>query len=342
MRCIRCGSELSPEEMYCGECGAPRPRVPERFAETEKQFAALKARRDAGQLSDSNYEAALRALIFQDDAGKHWMLGTESGEWYRAEGQRWVRADPPLQSSIPPPKETLAVVAPPSRVKRRLSWLWIALGGAVIVTAAVCGAMYIFLSAAIPLQLKALAPTAAPRSTFPVPKEAATAVPQSAAATPSPGTTGGGFCEGMCSRVPKDGSVTIADPGLSLYLPAGWIYRQGSGNIDARSTDADDAFRLGVYWYAAPAGSTAETALRDQLREQLPSSSLSTISTDKAAVGDLAWCTGEIGSSSFYAAAVGPDAQNRVLFWFGLEGQTRTQLTLSQFKESARRSGFTR
>jgi hypothetical protein len=119
---------MTPEEQFCGECGAPRPRLPARFEETEKQFVALKARRDAGQLTDADYESALRVLVVQDEAGTYWMLGTESGKWYRYNGQEWVGADPPVEAAEPSQKNTNVAVAAGHPAKRLQPWAWIAVG----------------------------------------------------------------------------------------------------------------------------------------------------------------------------------------------------------------------
>ena len=62
MKCTKCGVELALEDKFCGECGAPRPqpsperspRVPPRFAEAERRFAALRASYQAGELVDGS------------------------------------------------------------------------------------------------------------------------------------------------------------------------------------------------------------------------------------------------------------------------------------------------
>ena len=63
MKCTNCGAELVPEARFCGECGAPRPQWPPRFAEAEQRFAVLRARYQAGELDDAAYEAELQKLV---------------------------------------------------------------------------------------------------------------------------------------------------------------------------------------------------------------------------------------------------------------------------------------
>jgi hypothetical protein len=66
------------------------------------------------------------------------------------------------------------------------------------------------------------------------------------------------------------------------------------------------------------------------------------ISFERAPVGELAWCTGTLSETPFYAAVAGPDAQNRLLWWFGVAYQPGAELPLSLFKDSAQRSRYTK
>jgi hypothetical protein len=82
MKCTNCGARLFPEDKFCGDCGAPRPQVPARFAEAKRQFAALRAHHQAGELDAKAYRAGLRQLVVEDAAGDYCGLGADSGEWY--------------------------------------------------------------------------------------------------------------------------------------------------------------------------------------------------------------------------------------------------------------------
>lgn len=64
----------------------------DRFAEVERQAAALRHERAAGRLTEEDLKARLSELMIQDEAGAWWMVGTRSGEWYRSQGDKWVRA----------------------------------------------------------------------------------------------------------------------------------------------------------------------------------------------------------------------------------------------------------
>jgi cation transporter-like permease len=141
-KCPKCGQEIAPDEQFCGNCGTPRPRLPPRFEETEKQYAALKARYEARQLSEADYDAALTKLVIQDESGACWMIGAKTGQWYRYDGQQWVRAEPvlaavaaerPAAEPAPPPSAAprAPVEAAPARPGTPSAPLWTAIGWAV-------------------------------------------------------------------------------------------------------------------------------------------------------------------------------------------------------------------
>jgi dipeptidyl aminopeptidase/acylaminoacyl peptidase len=133
MKCSHCGSGLLLGEQFCGECGAPRPRLPRRFEETEKQFAALKARHAAQELGEAEYNDALKRLVLQDEAGTHWMIGAETGQWYRFDAPNWVRADPTTAAPAKPIPTAPTTVAP-----QVLSWKGIvAISGCLFILAAI-------------------------------------------------------------------------------------------------------------------------------------------------------------------------------------------------------------
>lgn len=101
MKCLKCGTELTAGARFCNKCGALRPELLPGFEFTEGEFAALKTRRDAGELSPEDFDKAVKNLVVQDSAGTFWMLGAESGEWQRFDGKSWVRAEPPVSRTMP-------------------------------------------------------------------------------------------------------------------------------------------------------------------------------------------------------------------------------------------------
>lgn len=80
------------------------------FAEVDQRYLVLKQQFDAGDLSEEEFDDALRALMIQDELGRWWAKARDSGQWnfYDAVTQTWAPAAPP-QPAAPP------VMPPPPR-----------------------------------------------------------------------------------------------------------------------------------------------------------------------------------------------------------------------------------
>ncbi len=83
------------------------------FARVEKEIADLRQELTAGRLTEEQFKARLREMMVEDGDGNWWMVGYETGEWYRHDGTDWLRADPPGRA-VPDP--TPQPVAPSARV----------------------------------------------------------------------------------------------------------------------------------------------------------------------------------------------------------------------------------
>ena len=71
----------------------------DRFSKVERGAARLNQKRAAGQLGEADWQRQMNELMVQDDAGTWWMVGVETGQWFRFEGSAWVRANPPGHST---------------------------------------------------------------------------------------------------------------------------------------------------------------------------------------------------------------------------------------------------
>ena len=111
------------------------------FQEAETRFQQIEQRHAAGQLSESNYRAALSELRVTDEWGRLWMLQEQTGQWHIYYQEQWVPSTPP-RPAAPQPPPSPAVAQPPRRERSTggkvliylIIWavIWIVIGGAVL------------------------------------------------------------------------------------------------------------------------------------------------------------------------------------------------------------------
>ena len=111
------------------------------FSQVASEFHNLKAQYDAGTLSEADFKTRLQDLMIQDEQGRWWMIGYETGQWYVHDGEKWVRGEPPIVEAPPAmvtaepekpifqPSTPAKAAAQPPAPARKL-WLWV---GAVII-----------------------------------------------------------------------------------------------------------------------------------------------------------------------------------------------------------------
>ena len=72
--------------------------------ELENRYSQLKSQLDAGTISLQQFQNEVNKLQFQDAEGRHWMIGAQTGQWYRLDGVNWVPAKPPRLSGVRCPR----------------------------------------------------------------------------------------------------------------------------------------------------------------------------------------------------------------------------------------------
>ncbi len=68
------------------------------FGQVEERVAKLRQSLTAGQMTEEQFKFQLREMMVEDEDGNWWMVGYETGKWYRHDGTDWVRADPPRRA----------------------------------------------------------------------------------------------------------------------------------------------------------------------------------------------------------------------------------------------------
>jgi hypothetical protein len=100
------------------------------FAEVEREVAKLRQDLAAGRLTEERLKDRLRELMVEDTEGNWWMVGYETGEWYRHDGTDWVPDQPPdhvAPRPIPtPPAQPVALAKP------KLQWFIVLVLGLLI------------------------------------------------------------------------------------------------------------------------------------------------------------------------------------------------------------------
>lgn len=84
----------------------------DKYRHAEDEYFKLRGQFDTGRLSQEQFDEKLRALMLQDEQGRYWMLGADSGKWYYYDGTKWVQGDPYPGASMPPPVVAAAAVPP--------------------------------------------------------------------------------------------------------------------------------------------------------------------------------------------------------------------------------------
>jgi hypothetical protein len=73
---------------------APDPALPE-FSRVETEFVRLKAQFERGILTEQEFKSRLDELMIEDNQGRWWILGYQTGLWYYHDGEKWVQSEPP-------------------------------------------------------------------------------------------------------------------------------------------------------------------------------------------------------------------------------------------------------
>lgn len=67
----------------------------DRFQEVEAAFGRLKGNFAEGRITQQEFIDSLKQLRIKDSQGRFWMIGAQSGQWYRFDGRDWIQAKPP-------------------------------------------------------------------------------------------------------------------------------------------------------------------------------------------------------------------------------------------------------
>ena len=89
------------------------------FSQVEAEFQRLKGQFEAGAITEDEFKAQLEELMIEDEEGKWWIIGYETGQWYYHDGEKWVPGEPLRPPTRPPtrhpPLKDPRTVPPPRK-----------------------------------------------------------------------------------------------------------------------------------------------------------------------------------------------------------------------------------
>jgi hypothetical protein len=104
------------------------------FPEVEREVAKLRQDLAASRLTEEQFKAHLREMMVEDEEGNWWMVGYETGEWYRHDGTDWVPNQPPGRVTAMPVSSLPARPAERAQVGWGFWFPWVlvtAIGGGI-------------------------------------------------------------------------------------------------------------------------------------------------------------------------------------------------------------------
>ena len=67
----------------------------DRFKDAEKELNQLRKEFNRKRLSEPDFKKRLKELRPQDQEGRFWTIGAQTGKWYYFDGDDWIEAKPP-------------------------------------------------------------------------------------------------------------------------------------------------------------------------------------------------------------------------------------------------------
>ncbi len=67
----------------------------DQFKSVEKEFEQLRDKFRQKEISESDFKKKLKELRLQDQSGRFWTIGAQTGKWYYFDGNDWTESKPP-------------------------------------------------------------------------------------------------------------------------------------------------------------------------------------------------------------------------------------------------------
>jgi Short C-terminal domain len=116
------------------------------FQEADRRYADLKRQRDAGTISEEEFETQRQRLMVLDGEGRWWAKSRDTGEWRYHDGSAWVQGSPPgyeedvSGAKSTPPEPPPAPASAGGRRRRMPLWIpVVGLGGLALIGIVIVG-----------------------------------------------------------------------------------------------------------------------------------------------------------------------------------------------------------
>jgi len=70
-----------------------------KFKDIETKFKDLRVKAERGEIDNNTVNKELKKLMLMDSKGYYWIIGGNSGKWYKYDGKDWKESDPYLEGN---------------------------------------------------------------------------------------------------------------------------------------------------------------------------------------------------------------------------------------------------
>jgi TolB protein len=95
------GDVLCDEDIYCSPLQENGNIMDSNIEALEQRYQLLYSDYQAGRIDEATFAAEVDKLQFQDNRGRYWMIGAQSGAWHYYDGQDWHQAEPREADNLP-------------------------------------------------------------------------------------------------------------------------------------------------------------------------------------------------------------------------------------------------
>jgi hypothetical protein len=217
----------------------------DRYRSAEDKYYKLRGQFDTGRITQEQFDERLRELMIQDDRGRYWMLGADSGKWYYYDGSSWVPGDPldgaaaaaaaataaAAESAAPTPAAGTGVAprpapqAPPEKAGRDFPFVPIVIGAALLVGALAAFLLFqnrerLFVAQVQPTPITPVLPATITRAPSPTPRNGQATSVATAADLPTPIPITEAPNQPTAAELPTLAAVTAAPPTVGITVAA--------------------------------------------------------------------------------------------------------------------------